>query len=103
MELRDQLLDFEAHFLAKLRVEIRQGLVEQEDSRPVDKRARQADALLLPAGKLSRIPIAQLVHAHQPQRVRDPLSALGMREVADHQAGNPRFHSTVRCGNKAKF
>ena len=53
-ERDDQLAQPGARFLAQLGVEVRQRLVEQDDRRVVDQRARDRDALLLAAGKLVR-------------------------------------------------
>ena len=49
-----EIADFLAHLPAKPRIEIRQRLVEQKYSRLEHQRARDRDALLLPAGKLRR-------------------------------------------------
>jgi hypothetical protein len=43
-------LDLAAHFVTKLRVEIGQRLVEQEDAGIADYGAADGDALALPAG-----------------------------------------------------
>src|SRR5205085_12486996 len=45
-----QFADLDAYFLAQLRVEIGQRLVEQEHVRPDRERTGKRDALLLPAG-----------------------------------------------------
>ena len=50
-----QAPDLEAHFLAQVRIEIRQRLVEQQDFRLDDQCTRQSHALLLTAGKLRGI------------------------------------------------
>ena len=49
-------LQLELHLLAQLEVERAERLVQQQDARPVDERAGERDALLLPAGELPRLP-----------------------------------------------
>src|SRR5256885_13401014 len=44
-----QFADLDAHFLAQLGIEVRERLVEQQHVGPDRKRARERDALLLPA------------------------------------------------------
>ncbi len=46
-----QALDLELHLLAQLAVERAEGLVEEEQCRIEDDRARERDALLLAAGR----------------------------------------------------
>src|SRR5712692_11333209 len=48
-------------------------LVEQEQTRPADQRARKRDALLLPSGQLPRVAI---IETGQPEQRRDLLDAL---------------------------
>ncbi len=50
----------EAHLLAQIGVEIRQRLVEQQRLGLDDQRARERDALLLPARELARIAVREL-------------------------------------------
>src|SRR5690348_11351849 len=52
-----QLLDLGAHLHAKLRVQIRQRLVEQEHLRVAHDRASHRDALALAAGELARVAV----------------------------------------------
>ena len=47
-------LQLDLHLLAELEVERAERLVEQEDARPVDERARQRHALALAARELAR-------------------------------------------------
>ena len=53
-----------AHLQAQKLVERRQRLVQQQHARIGDQRARQRDALLLPARKLRRQPVGERLHAH---------------------------------------
>ena len=48
------LVELDLHLLAQLEVERAEGLVEQQDARPVHERARERDALALAAGQLAR-------------------------------------------------
>ena len=54
-----QLLDFEAHLHAQLRIEIRQRLVEQKDRRLAHDRAPHRHALPLAARQLARLAFEQ--------------------------------------------
>ena len=55
-----QLADERARFDAKLRVEVRQRFVHQEDLRLADDRAAYCDALPLTAGELTRATVEQM-------------------------------------------
>ena len=72
------------HVVAQARVEIRQGLVQQQHARLVDQRAREGDALLLPARELARIAVADRRQAHEIERARDTSVALGRVIAAPH-------------------
>ena len=61
------------HGSADLRVERRQGLVEQQHARTHRERARDRHALLLAAGQFARVAPEELLHADDAQRVVDPL------------------------------
>ena len=52
-----QRLQFEAHLLAQLGVEVAERLVEQQHLRLGHQRPRQRDALLLAAAQIGRQPI----------------------------------------------
>ena len=52
-------LQLQLHLLAQLHVQRAERLVEQQRSRTVDERARERDALLLPARELARAPALQ--------------------------------------------
>src|SRR5205823_5101940 len=57
--------------LAQLRVEVRERLVEEQDLRLDDERARHGDALLLSARQLIRLPVAEAGEPDELQRVVD--------------------------------
>src|SRR5882724_743207 len=85
LELAEQRLDLKAHVLAQRRIEIAQGLVEQQDLRLEHKGACKRDALLLAARKLSRIARAISVHPHGRERVIDLGGDRGSVQVAQPQ------------------
>src|SRR5947209_7026321 len=60
------LFQLELRLLAKLAVERRQRLVEQQKLRPFGERASERNALLLPTGKLIRPPLGQPIELDQP-------------------------------------
>jgi hypothetical protein len=60
-----------AHLLAELAVQRGQRLVEQQDPRPVDERARQRHALLHAAGELRRPLALAALEAHQGKGLDD--------------------------------
>ncbi len=66
-----QVDELDLHFLAQLRVERRERLVEQQHRRMRDERARDRDALLLPAGELVRVALAESGEPDVLQRFRD--------------------------------
>src|SRR5207247_4419181 len=72
------------HALAELQVERAERLVQEQDARRVDDRARQGDALALAARELSRLAAAErapadhlerLLRAPPPLRLTDALHA----------------------------
>src|SRR5206468_6546307 len=73
-------------FFAKLRVEVRQRLIEQERVRLDDQRSRQRDALLLAARELARQAVTEVVEPHQAERARHLLADDGLRKPAHLQA-----------------
>ena len=82
VELVVEAPDLVAHLLAEVRVEIREGLVQQEHGRLHDDRARERDALLLPARELGRIAIPEGGKPHDVEDVADPGADLRTREAA---------------------
>jgi hypothetical protein len=64
-----QLGDLRAHLNAELRVEVGQGLVEQEDRGLAHDRAPHGDPLALAAGQLLRLAIEELLEPEDPRRL----------------------------------
>jgi hypothetical protein len=62
---------------AEIRVEVREGLVEEEHGRGRSERAGEGDPLLLPAGQLVGIARRQIVQADLLEGVPDPISPFG--------------------------
>jgi hypothetical protein len=60
-----ELLELPAHPLAELRIQVRQGLVEEQDRRLDDEAPGQRHALLLPPGELAREARLEPVEIHQ--------------------------------------
>src|SRR5260370_11133325 len=63
-------------------VERGQRLVEQEQTRPADQRARKRDALLLSSGQLPRIALPQTGQPEQRRGLLDALPPLRRRDLA---------------------
>ena len=85
----DALLGIQAlkdahHFDARSRVEVAGRLVGENQRRLIDQRARNRDALLLPARQLIRMMVRALAEAHRFQRGHGARVPLG------------RFHRLVR-------
>ena len=76
------MLDLELHLLAQLLVESAEGLVHEQDGRPVDERAREGHALLLATAELRREagPVAR--ESHTGQRFLHTPVGLGPRHSA---------------------
>ncbi|MNT19521.1 hypothetical protein D3C72_1547830 [compost metagenome] len=62
-QAHDQFAQEGARFLAQLGVQVRQRFVEQDHGRVVHQRAGNRHALLLAAGQLVRIALAQVAQA----------------------------------------
>jgi hypothetical protein len=71
-ELALQPLQFLAHTAAQERVERRQRLVEQQNSRLGDKRSRQGNPLLLTSRELRGQTVGKILHFHQAQKLARP-------------------------------
>ena len=71
--------------LAELAVERAERLVHQQDARFEDDRARERDPLLLPAGQLAWVSIAEVAEFHQAEGVGHPTVDLGPRPPAHAQ------------------
>ena len=74
-----------AHFLAELGVEVAERLVEQQEPRFLDQRARHGEALLLAARELGRIPLREAAELDHVERPAHPVPDLGARLPADPQ------------------
>jgi hypothetical protein len=61
--------EFGSQVCAELWVQTREGLVQQQQARLADDRARECHALLLSAGELVRVPTRELLNANQRERV----------------------------------
>ena len=85
-EPRLQRLQLLAHLDAQERVERRQRLVEQQDLRIGDQRARQRHALLLAAGELRRQAAGVGLHLHELQHARAPARGALLVDAAHLQA-----------------
>ena len=75
-------LDLDAHVDAKLCVEVRERLVEQEDARLSNQRATHRHALALAAGELARPAIQKMLDLQRLGDLRHRLVALGLRHAA---------------------
>ena len=64
---------------AQFGIEVRQGLVEQQQLRPVDDAARQRDALHLPARQRHHRPVGIFRQADQFQHLVDLAAGVGAR------------------------
>ena len=82
-EPRLQQLQFDAHALAQIRVEIGQRLVEQHHARLVHQRARQRHALLLAAGQFRRRALLQIAKTHQFEHRARALGDLALGNAGD--------------------
>ncbi len=93
-----QLDQLEPRLDAQLRVEVGERLVHQERVRLADDRARERDALPLPAGELARVALQQLLEREDPGRAAD--GARRSRPCAFFAiwSGKAMFLNTVMCG-----
>src|SRR5262250_554972 len=76
-------LDFHAHLLTELRVEIAERLVEEEEIRLVDEGAAEGEALHLPAAQERARPLAEPAEADQVEDAFDLLAEDGPRRTAE--------------------
>src|SRR5438132_5861401 len=79
-------LELDLHLLPQLQVERTERLVQQQDLRAVDERARERDPLTLASGELHRLPLAETGQPDDLQRFLDPFPPLGARNVLHAQA-----------------
>src|SRR6266542_1281071 len=78
--------DLEAHLEAQLRVEVAERLVHEDEWRLGDDRARERDALLLPAGELRGIAPAHAAQLDELKGARDAAVHVGTRHAAHLEA-----------------
>ena len=97
-----QVLELDAHALAQLGIEIGERLVEQQDRRLDNQRARQRHALLLAAGELSRMALLEPGKSDGVQHMRDPFLNLAPVDLGDPETeghvfedGHVRPHGVV--------
>jgi hypothetical protein len=76
-------LQFAAHMLPKEGIERRQRLIEEQDLRTGDQRARQRDALLLTARHLPRQALGEAAHLNEVKELARPLAPRGLRHPSD--------------------
>ena len=72
-------LELEAHLLAQLQIEAGERLVEQEEPRLGHERARQREALLLPARQTRRRPPRNVTQPHGFEHATDARRDLRLR------------------------
>ena len=80
------LVQLDLHLLAQLEVERAEGLVEEQDARPVHERPRQRHALPLAAGELAGLAPLVAAQADHRERVADPALPLGLGDLPDDEA-----------------
>ena len=78
--------DLEPHLLPEVRVQVRERLVQEQDRGLHDERAREGDALLLPARQLARIPVRVPLEPHQRQGLPESRGPLRPRHGAELEA-----------------
>ncbi|ENN87522.1 hypothetical protein RHSP_44117 [Rhizobium freirei PRF 81] len=81
LQLLMQLADFESHVDAQRRVQVRQGLVEQEGCRLAHDGAADGDALTLTAGKLARLALQIVREVQDARGIRDLLVDFRLRHI----------------------
>src|SRR5690606_12002248 len=91
------VLDLHLHVLAQLLVQRTERLVHQHQLRLEHQGASQRHALLLAAGELRRVAIAEVVQLHHGQRALDPLGDVGLVHAAyAEREGQVLGHRHVR-------
>ena len=94
-------LQLELHLLAELQVEGAERLVEEQHARPVHERARERDPLLLAAGELPRLALAERAELDEVEDVLDaPLELLALRTPLRRRP-KATLSRIVRCGKSA--
>src|SRR3990170_5051683 len=80
------LFELDLHLLAELQVESAKGLVQEQDTGPVDEGPGQGDALALAARQLRRLSTIQALEANHAQRILDAQRSGLAGHLAHHQA-----------------
>ena len=92
-----KLADLDAHFLAKLGVEVRERLVEQQDVWLDDQGAGERNPLLLAARELARHARAVALEPHEPECLLDPRNyRRGVKLAHSQPESNVLEHREVR-------
>ena len=111
-DARVQLLQLGARPGAKLRIQVRERLVEEEDVGLADERPRERDPLPLAARELGRTPLEQLLAPGELRGASNALAHLGSAHVADDEpeadvlaprSGAGRGHSSGRPSRRCGF
>src|SRR5437588_11395964 len=93
-QLNEPMPELPPQMLSGGSIERGKWLVEQEQTRPADQRARKRDALLLPSGQLPRVAIFETGQPEQRGDLLDALPPLRARTLAQAVAdvlGNPQM------------
>ena len=88
------------HLLAQLQVERAERLVEQQHRRRVDDRARERDALALPARELHGLAVAEPGEADALEHLVACVAPL-LRATPFTRSPYSTFSATVMCGKSA--
>ena len=90
-------LELHAHLLTQLRIEVAEGLVQQQQIRLVDERAAEREALHLPAAEQRGRPLLQSREPDELEDARNPLTNFGTLHAAQLQrVGDVRRDGHVR-------
>ncbi len=79
-------LELDLHLFPELQVERAEGLIEEEDRRPVHERPGEGDALGLAAGDLVRAAVLEAGQLHQVEHLGDPGLDVGVRNLLTAEA-----------------
>ena len=93
-EQRQQVQDL----VGALAVEVARRLVAQQEGRVGHDRARDRDALLLPARELAREVVHAILEPHDAERGLDALAPLGLRERREEQRQLDVLRKAVSTG-----
>ena len=94
-------LELDLHLLAQLEVEGAERLVEEQDGRPVDERARQRDALRLAAGDLVGLALVEALAARRARASRPRALRPPRPRRACARRPKATFSKMERCGKRA--